>query len=194
VVSRVFDTLVIFPQGLQDLLQSLWHPGVLLVIVIVVPIAALLASVTSGKSLGGLEWSKSLLLLSFALMDATVSRLAQIWIGPSWWHTTTLQLLVFLAVVTASWTAGLAIGAKLTSRVQLALAVTAISGCFVGVGVVQIATQSMILREREWSQGPALIEPIAQDINDVNGWQLHYWQQIVELRDAPDRLSFLREQ
>lgn len=100
-------------------------------------------------------------------MSANESRFSHMWIGPSSRYTITLQLLVFLTVVTASWAAGLAIGAKLRGS-QFTLEAVAISGRRVGVRVLQTATRIMIERGSEWSQDAAAVELVAQGLNDLN--------------------------
>lgn len=192
-ITGIFSLTQVFIQGAFDLFQSIWHPGTLLVVLIIFPLVAITQRLLDFSVASGHLWATSSLLIAFAFIYATVNRLSEVWIGASWWHTTTLQLIVFLALITASFALGLDVSHRLNSRQIITLSALSVACGLVGVGAVQVSTQSMIEREKEWSVGPAVIDLLGWDIDEVTGWQFFYWNKIMEFRDTPDRMGFLNE-
>jgi len=190
-IQGIFGLSRVFIQGGQDIFSSLWHPGTLLVALIIFPLVSISSTVLPFAISANKIWATSASLAAFAVVFAIVNRLSEVWIGASWWHTTTLQLLLYLALITGSCATGLSVASKLDPRRILTLAVVSMVSATIGVGAVQISTQSMIDRENEWSAGPAVIPILGWDIDVIEGWQYFYWTKIMEFRDTPDRLGFL---
>lgn len=187
--NQVGSFLQVFAQAGADVSGTLRHEGTLLVFVVVAGAVGITAragyteqvrTATSLARAGGL-------LLTFALIYAAVNRLSEIFVGYYYWHITTLQVLIFLSLMLLSSSVGMAVGRRLDNAGTLVVALSVVASALVGVGAVQTAANSMVVRQSQWDVGPAPIEGVVDDVvpsaEDDNG----AWHQMLRFRNGPAR-------
>lgn len=174
------------PEAIFIWFQSFAHGGAAATLLLSLSLGWLLAR--AGIHVNESKMTSIALLMAGASLTASLAaRFTELFAYAAWWHFTPTWVLSFAVIFSA----GLAGGVLLARNAytwDLAVVSAALGMvAMLSVGSLLIATTGMAARLIEWNAGAAPIGSTVSDIQDAEGFERKCWNNLIQLRDAPNR-------